>query len=389
MEQNRCPRCGNTDIDLFYQGSKGWYCRACIKFSRVLLSETRQENWDDYPADLDSEYRLNFELTDHQKIISRQICKQMKEKDVLVWAVTGAGKTELCMEFIQQCLNQKKRVAIVIARRQVVLELAERFRQAFQCKVIPVCEGYTRDVDGDLLIMTAHQCYRFFEKKFDHIIVDEPDAFPYDGNPVLQGIVRNSCKGTMLYLSATPDSKLLENCHVLQLFSRPHGCNLPVPVSVYCLPVFSYFYVFCWVFNRVKQGIPFLIFVPTIKDAHRMTVFLKCRFNVKCCTSKTKDKDGIITKMKQKKISGMICTTILERGVTFEGIDVCVWNADHLTFSSASLIQIAGRVGRKASRPDGDCLFLCFSRSRKVDESIQMINYANNTKMSIMSSETQ
>ena len=65
-----CPRCSNEDQDLFYEGSKGWYCRACIKFSRRLLSEIHYENWDDFPSDLSVDVHLDFELTDLQKEIS-------------------------------------------------------------------------------------------------------------------------------------------------------------------------------------------------------------------------------------------------------------------------------------------------------------------------------
>lgn len=383
-----CPRCSNEDQSLFYQGTKGWYCRACIKFSRMLISENHHENWDDFPSDLKDEVKLDFELTELQKEISNLIPEKMKLNDVLVYAVTGAGKTEICMNFISQCLKQRKRIAVVIARRQVVLELAERFSKAFQCHVTPICEGYTEDLSGDLIVCTAHQCYRFFEKKFDHIIVDEPDAFPYHGNAVLQGIVRNSCSGSMLYLSATPDAHLLNTCQVLPLFSRPHGYDLPVPVIKKTGKYSGFIRLWQWCLKRQREKIPFLVFVPEIKMAVWITWFMKKQIHVACCTSKTVEKDQIITKMRQKELSGLICTTILERGVTFEGVDVCVFHADHPVFSCASLIQIAGRVGRKLSRPTGECLFLCLYESEEVRESVRMIEYANRQKVSSMSSAT-
>lgn len=379
-----CPRCSNQDQSLFYQGSKGWYCRACVKFSRMLISETRNENWDDFPSDLSYEVHLDFELTPAQKKISELIVENMKTKDVLVWAVTGAGKTELCMDFISQCLKQRKRIAVVIARRQVVLELAERFSKAFDCHVTPVCEGHTEDLSGDLIVCTAHQCYRFFEKKFDHIIVDEPDAFPYHGDPVLQGIVKNSCRGTMLYLSATPDDSLLKQCHVLTLFSRPHGYDLPVPRIKKTASVLQLSFLYIWCMKRIKEKIPFLVFVPKISIAQHLVKLFGLNMKIEACTSKTQRKDEITRKMKEGELSGLICTTILERGVTFAGIDVCVYQADHSVFTSASLIQIAGRVGRKSVRPYGECLFLTRHHSEQVNECIRMIKYANERKMSVV-----
>ena len=301
-----CPRCSNEDQDLFYEGSKGWYCRACIKFSRRLLSEIHYENWDDFPSDLSADVHLDFELTDLQKEISKLISEKMETGDVLVWAVTGAGKTELCMDFISQCLKQRKRIAVVIARRQVVLELTERFKKSFHGHVTPLCEGYTDDLSGDLIVCTAHQCYRFFDKKFDYIIVDEPDAFPYYGNAVLQGIVRNSCKGNMLYLTATPDSELLENCQVLRLFSRPHGYDLPVPVIKKTGKIAGLFYLSKWCMKRQKERIPFLVFVPEIEMANRISGLFKMILNVECCTSKTEKKDEIIEKMKKKESKKLV-----------------------------------------------------------------------------------
>ena len=35
----KCLRCNNEDPTYFYKGSKGYYCRKCIRFSRVLLEE--------------------------------------------------------------------------------------------------------------------------------------------------------------------------------------------------------------------------------------------------------------------------------------------------------------------------------------------------------------
>lgn len=57
--------------------------------------------------------------------------------------------------------------------------------------------------------------------------------------------------------------------------------------------------------------------------------------------------------MRQRKIQYLITTTILERGVTLPDIDVIILGADHPNFTSRSLLQIAGRVGRKISRPTG------------------------------------
>ena len=71
----------------------------------------------------------------------------------------------------------------------------------------------------------------------------------------------------------------------------------------------------------------------------------------------------MIEKFRQKKAGLIIATTVLERGVTFPDVDVCVFQADHGVFDESSLIQMAGRAGRNFFHPYGDILFLCLEKS--------------------------
>ena len=61
--------------------------------------------------------------------------------------------------------------------------------------------------------------------------------------------------------------------------------------------------------------------------------------------------------MREARCDWLITTTILERGVTFRDIDVLVVGANHSVFNTASLVQIAGRVGRHADYPTGNVYF--------------------------------
>ena len=67
-----CKRCGNKDINYFYKGSKGYYCRKCVKFSRLLIEEDLK------PFDYDvsvgvEEYSFDYKLTPKQALASK-IC---------------------------------------------------------------------------------------------------------------------------------------------------------------------------------------------------------------------------------------------------------------------------------------------------------------------------
>ena len=194
----KCPRCLNEDDSYFYYGSKGWICRRCISFKRVLIEEDIDNDPDIEISDDCEEYLLKYPLTSLQKEISLQCKNNIDNNDVLIEAICGSGKTEIVMETIAYMLKTKRKVCFAISRKQVVLELYERLRKVFtKAKVVRVCQGYTSDIYGDIVICTTHQCYRYYQF-FDCLILDECDAFPYKNNVVLEGIVRSSCIGHMV-----------------------------------------------------------------------------------------------------------------------------------------------------------------------------------------------
>lgn len=376
----RCPRCLNEDPTFFALGSKGWYCRACIGFKRQLLMEEEIES--EERVKIDTHANLSFELTKQQKDIAMQLKNLVDEHDVLIYAVCGAGKTEMLLEMLEDTLKKGKKVAIAIARRQVVLELAERLQFYFSnIKVTPVCQGYTKDTEGDLIVCTTHQLYRY-RQCFDVLVLDEPDAFPYYGNPVLKGISKTSCRGHQVYLTATPDEEMMEKVNrkelvMLSLMTRPHGYKLPEPKVCLFPPWISFLSLFFWLKRKQKEQRQAMIFCPTIKMTDSFTFLFSIFFKVCKCTSKTSNKDQIIDDFRKKKKQFIFCTSVLERGVTFSAVDVVVFYANHEVFNEASLIQIAGRVGRKKEYPSGEVLFYAFSRKKSIEKCIQRIQQAN------------
>ena len=375
----RCPRCGNTDRHWFYKGSRGWYCRRCIHFGRALLQEESE------PVSLQEvqagaeEYMLKYPLTEAQKRVSEACLAKVRSSDVLLQCVCGAGKTEMVIETIAAMLKERKKVCFAISRRQVVLELSARLSGIFaRSRVVPVCQGYTTVTDGDLIVCTTHQLYRYY-RAFDLLILDEPDAFPFRGNAVLHGIAETACRGRTIYLTATPDDWLKGKekrgeLICLKLNRRPHGHDLPVPVIRTAPTVILLGILLCWLKNR---STPRMIFVPTIRQAHLLHAFLSRFVSCSVCTSKTENRDEVIEEFRQKKNGIIISTTVLERGVTIPGSDVCVFHAEHGVFDEAGLIQMAGRAGRSFQYPDGDVLFLESSRSALVRKCRKEILEAN------------
>ena len=375
-----CPRCKNEDVHYFYHGSKGWYCRKCVSFRRVVVDDVITSPLSEL-ASINGEYQLDFSLTDEQEKVSSQILDCLKHKQsVLVSAICGAGKTELVYASIAYYLQQNKRVAFAISRRQVVIQLAARLQKNFsKLKVIPVCEGHTKIVDGDLIVCTTHQLYRYVQK-FDLLIIDEPDAFPYVNNSLLQTIALNSCKGEVVYLSATADDSLKQKVKnkelvEIQLSVRPSKRPLALPKCVYFPKWMGYGYLLYWLYIHRKRKC--FVFLPTIQKVNMVTWFLKKFYKVESITSKTTNKEKILEQFSSGNIQFLVCTTILERGITFEGIDVVVMECEHQVFTSSSLIQIMGRVARGVKDPSGEGVFISSRRCVRIEECIQYIRLNN------------
>lgn len=84
-----------------------------------------------------------------------------------------------------------------------------------------------------------------------------------------------------------------------------------------------------------------------------------------------------VQQMRDQQFRYLVTTTILERGVTFPGIDVIVLGADDEVFSTAALVQIAGRVGRSSDRPNGLVWFICHSHGRNIKRAQRQIRAIN------------
>lgn len=386
MEERICPRCLNKDPRYFYRGSRGVYCRRCIAFGIQMIEEDREPVPLSQANEDSAEYRIDFPLTKAQAEIARKTCELIDSADILLRCVCGAGKTEMTVPLIAQTLRRGQKICFAIARRQVVLEVGERLQKYFhEAKVVTVCGGHTEETDGDLIVCTTHQLYRYYQA-FDVLILDEPDAFPFKGDPVLHGIARTSCRGHIVYLTATPDQELKKRIEekslvCLRLDSRPHGRPLPVPEIEIGSPFVLLIRLVKWV--KAHAGHPRMIFAPSIAEAHRLCRFLRMFTKCSVCTSHSARRDAIIEHFRAHKHGVIVATTVLERGVTVKDADVLVWHADSGVFDEAGLVQMAGRAGRNFNNPYGDVLFLCYRKSDRVEECRNEIRECNHAVSSL------
>lgn len=375
-----CPRCGNTDERYFGQRPNDGtaYCRKCISFigaNAMLMTSAPRE------VDL----QLHYPLTGDQRSISSQIIKNYKNNiDTLVYAVCGAGKTELSFGVIKYALEQGHHVAFALPRRDVVIELYWRLKEAFSdSKVVAVYGDHSYQLEGDIVILTTHQLYRY-EHYFDLIVMDEIDAFPYKGNDVLEAMFKRARKGPCVLMSATPSKEIVAEYSkpghgIVELRTRFHKKEIPVPKIRLDSELFQLAFVIKKLINYKKSGKKCLVFAPTINECEEIYAKVKTFVSKGSFVhSKCPNREEVISEFKKGNLDYLITTSVLERGVTIKNLQVIVTGSDNEgIYNSATLIQIAGRAGRKIDAPEGDVYFLAKKATAAMKEAIDEIRYCN------------
>lgn len=403
FREGQCQRCGSTSLEdraaiPCHCGDSCYYCTTCLQMGQIkscsklwYLPEENEFNTLAEPI-----LTWQGELSDQQNIASQEIVGAVQKKEKrLIWAVAGAGKTEMLFEGIATALKGGQRVCVASPRIDVCLELAPRLQEAFANVSQIVLYG---EMEEDyhytqLVIATTHQLLRF-QAAFDVLIIDEIDAFPYYQNDALYYATEKARKpkSTLIYLTATPDRYLQKQVAKGTLAAsilpaRYHGYPLPVPKLVWAgnwrrnlvqassrSPIISY------IRNLLAAKRRFLVFIPHIEwmllfEKRLAVLFPESRFtSVSSLDEQRKEK---VIAMRKGSLDFLLTTTILERGVTFQNIDVLVIGAEDRTFTEAALVQIAGRAGRSADYPRGDVRFFHYGKSLAMKAAVKQIKRMN------------
>ncbi|SFB25351.1 MULTISPECIES: DEAD/DEAH box helicase [unclassified Bacillus (in: firmicutes)] len=394
-----CARCGNAEARWFAKfpcyrcGETCTYCRKCLMMGRVtdctpLLGW--QENKGNEPTSENHLLAWAGTLSPGQQTASINVIDAIRQNDeLLVWAVCGAGKTEILFKGIEVALMQHKRVCIATPRTDVVLELTPRLQAAFPHTPIASLYGGSPDrhTYAPLTIATTHQLLRFYQA-FDTIILDEVDAFPYTVEEALQYAVKQARKpqSAMIYLTATPNTKWQRECqqgkrNFVTIPARFHRHPLPVPQNTWCgnwqkplqkgkLPN----NILRWTKQRLDTNKQALIFFPHIALMEKaLPILQKHHPNIESVHAEDPNRKEKVQAMRKKETLILLTTTILERGVTFANIDVAVVGAEDDVFTESALVQIAGRAGRSPQYPDGNVTFFHYGKTNAMEKAKRQI----------------
>ncbi len=394
----RCYRCNHVtakSLGALPQGE--FYCPHCINLGRVsTLNKFYHVPEPNQFTIIEPVLTWKGELSPLQQQASEKISQGMAAHvQQLLWAVTGAGKTEMMFAGIAAAIKRGERIGIASPRVDVCFELFPRLKAAFANCDIALLHG-RQELPyhyAQLTICTTHQLLRFYHA-FDNLIIDEVDAFPYAANASLLYATKQAIKenGGCLYLTATPGDALLREIKSKRLVVN----YLPLRYHGHLLPQIKVRLAFGWRRRLERQKLPpqviqqlqetlreghrFLLFVPHIADLALVEAALRHSFTTfRFATVHASNPERLekVQKMRDGDYDFLVTTSILERGVTFPEIDVYVLGADDPVFSSSALVQIAGRAGRAQSRPTGRVVFWINCNCRQVNQAISQVKYLN------------
>ncbi|WP_101843024.1 DEAD/DEAH box helicase [Halobacillus sp. Marseille-P3879] len=370
------------------------FCRNCIMMGRVteceplyLFSPLASFKKHASPC------RWKGDLTPGQQAAADRIISSIhKREELLVWAVCGAGKTEMLFPGLTHALKQGMRICLATPRTDVVRELVPRLRSAFPDVEIEALYGDSEDKMGSaqLLLSTTHQLYRY-AGAFDVMIIDEIDAFPFHNDNSLKWAAARAAKveAAKIYLTATPrkkEKRRIKNKQLPAVFipSRFHGHPLPVPklkltptlrsqLSKASLPKS----VLNSISIQQKGRRQLLLFASTISYAEKIARLLSSDYSIDSVHAEDPERADKIESFRKRELEVLVTTTILERGVTFPSVDVFVIDAGHHVFDEAALVQIAGRAGRSPEDPTGEVIFFHIGKTDAMLEAQTAIEKMN------------
>lgn len=324
---------------------------------------------------------MNYKLTLLQFFASRfLIINYNQNLGGLIVAVCGAGKTEMCFPIIKQLMPHKQ-IGFAIPRVDICTEIYDRLCIEFGSDKIGIHTGKSKtNLAANVLVLTTNQCIKY-ETYFDVLIIDEVDAFPFDTDPTFYEGVKSTIKSNnIFYLTSTPSTRLLElDLPTFTIYKRWHNYPLPVPNLIHQKHYLKPSYKTLWLLKNIKRQQ--LIFISTISRGENLSnLLIKLGIDHQFTYSSDTNRQQKISDFKSGKLSRLVTTTILERGMTFTDIDVFILDCDNSFYNKAALVQIAGRARRKIDYQQGR-VFFCYSNYTKTIKSAIKFIKENNSKI--------
>jgi ATP-dependent DNA helicase RecG len=345
--------------------------------------------------------QLPFELTDSQKKVIEEIKEDMKKDkpmNRLIQGDVGSGKTVLAIVATLICISNGYQAAIM-APTEILAEQhylnVHKILENLGIKTALLVGSLTKREKERIIRMTksgeinlligTHALIQegVSFKNLGLAIVDEQHRFGVLQRHALKKMGYNP---DMLVMTATPIPRTLAltvygDLDISTLKELPKE-RKPIITKLY--PFFKREKVYQFIREQIKKGAQAYIVCPLIEESKKLDiqaatklaehlqkeVFPDLRIGLLHSRMKTKEKEEVMEKLRNREIDILTSTTVIEVGIDIPNATIMlIENAER--FGLAQLHQLRGRVGR--GKEQSYCILLSDIKEGEARERLEVL----------------
>lgn len=320
--------------------------------------------------------KLPFELTDAQKRVTNEICRDLRSPQHmqrLLQGDVGSGKTIVAAISLYAAVTAGFQGALMVPTEILAQQHMESLLQLFDAQEVKLAllTGSTKAKErrellelleqGEIDIVVGTHALIQEGVEFQHlglVITDEQHRFGVNQRKVLR---EKGWRPDVLFMTATPIPRTLAitaygEMDVSVIDELPAG-RIPIETRWVRTPQLNS--VLDWTWKELAKGHQMYVICPLIEESEaldvknaveiyeKLSALFAPQYEVGLLHGKMKnqEKEAIMETFKENKMQILVSTTVIEVGVNVPNATVMlIMDADR--FGLAQLHQLRGRVGR-------------------------------------------
>lgn len=320
--------------------------------------------------------KLPFELTDAQKKVTNEICRDLRSPQHmqrLLQGDVGSGKTIVAAIALYAAVTAGFQGALMVPTEILAQQHMESLLQLFDAQEVKLAllTGSTKAKErkellelleqGEIDIVVGTHALIQEGVEFQHlglVITDEQHRFGVNQRKVLR---EKGWRPDVLFMTATPIPRTLAitaygEMDVSVIDELPAG-RIPIETRWVRTPQLNS--VLDWTWKELAKGHQMYVICPLIEESEaldvknaveiyeKLSALFAPQYEVGLLHGKMKnqEKEAIMETFKENKMQILVSTTVIEVGVNVPNATVMlIMDADR--FGLAQLHQLRGRVGR-------------------------------------------
>lgn len=321
-------------------------------------------------------HKLPFELTDAQKKVTNEICRDLRSPQHmqrLLQGDVGSGKTIVAAIALYAAVTAGFQGALMVPTEILAQQHMESLLQLFDAQEVKLAllTGSTKAKErkellelleqGEIDIVVGTHALIQEGVEFQHlglVITDEQHRFGVNQRKVLR---EKGWRPDVLFMTATPIPRTLAitaygEMDVSVIDELPAG-RIPIETRWVRTPQLNS--VLDWTWKELAKGHQMYVICPLIEESEaldvknaveiyeKLSALFAPQYEVGLLHGKMKnqEKEAIMETFKENKMQILVSTTVIEVGVNVPNATVMlIMDADR--FGLAQLHQLRGRVGR-------------------------------------------